>query len=81
MHENDKITGPLNPVAARNDVARLHANGANPDAEVEAAARAKLATAKIDKAIREATAACPVPLHPAQVEYLVGLIENAGKSK
>jgi hypothetical protein len=37
-----------------------------------------MVTARIDKAIREAFAAYPVSLHPAQVEYLTGLITNGG---
>lgn len=78
MH--DPIVGPLDPITARNQVSGLYSRG-NPDPEVEAAARAKLATAKIDKAIREAMSVCPGPLHPAQVEYLVGLIQSAGEEK
>lgn len=69
---------PLNPVVARNQLAALHRGSTPPDPRADAAARAKLATAKIDKAIREAMDACTVPLHPAQVEYLVGRIQRAG---
>lgn len=75
MHE--KIEGPLNPIKVRNELAGMRSRG-NADPEAEKAVRAKLATAKIDKAIREAMAACPVPLHRAQVQYLVGRIEQAG---
>lgn len=70
---------PTDPITARNQLSGLFAKKAQPSPEVEAAARAKLATAKIDKAIHEAMEACPVPLHPAQVAYLVGRIEAAGK--
>jgi len=73
----EPIVGPLNPVTARNALAGLCSRG-EADPEVENAARTQLATAKIDKAIREALAACPVPLHHAQVEYLTGLISNGG---
>lgn len=76
MH--DPNVGPLNTIAARNALSGLFAKGANPDPDVEASARTKLATAKIDKAIREAMDACPHPLHPAQVEYLIGLVRDAG---
>lgn len=69
----------LDPVTARNQLAGLHSRGAVPDPDVEAFARAQLATAKIDKAIRDAMDACPIPLHHAQVEYLVGRIEQAGR--
>lgn len=79
MHHHEPNVGPLNTIAARNQVSGLFAKGAAPDPEIEAAARAKLATAKIDKAIREAMAVCPGPLHPAQVAHLTGLIEDAGK--
>lgn len=77
MH--DPIVGPLDPVNPRNELAGLHSRGAVPEPEIEAYVRTKLATAKIDKAIREAMAVCPAPLHPAQVEYLSGLIRQAGE--
>jgi len=77
--QNDPVA--VDPITARNQLAALHRGPAAPDPAVDAAARAKLATSKIDKAIRDATAACPVPLHPAQVEYLVGLIQDAGKPR
>lgn len=79
MSEHEPIAGPLNPVAARNVVSRLYSTGIEPDPVIVRAARAQLATSKIDKAIRESMAACPGPLHHAQVEYLVGLITDAGK--
>jgi hypothetical protein len=76
MH--DRIDGPLNPVSVRNELAGMRSRGTStPEGEV--AVRTKLATAKIDKAIREAMAVCPAALHPAQVEYLCGLIVAAGK--
>jgi hypothetical protein len=78
MH--DEINGPLDPIAARNAVAGHRSRG-TADPEVEKHLRTVLATAKIDKAIRESVAACPAPLHPAQVEYLVGLITGAGAEK
>jgi hypothetical protein len=75
---NDRIDGPLNPVSVRNELAGMRSRGtSSPEAEV--AVRTKLATAKIDKAIRESMAACPAPLHAAQVEYLCGLITTAGE--
>lgn len=58
-------------------LAGLFAHNPHPDFEVEASARTKLATAKITKAIREALAASPT-LHPAQVEYLTGLLSEPG---
>lgn len=76
---NDPNVGPLNTISARNQLSGLFAKGAHPDPKVEAAARSKLATAKIDKAIREALEACPGPLHPAQVEYLTSLLQKAGE--
>jgi hypothetical protein len=79
MHE--PIVGPLDPVNPRNELAGLHSRGAVPKPDVENAVRAKLATAKIDKAIRQAMEVCPVPLHRAQVEYLCGLIESGGEEK
>jgi hypothetical protein len=79
MH--DPNVGPLNTIAARNALSGLYAKGSTPDPDVLAAARTKLATAKIDKAIREAMDACSAPLHPAQVAYLVGLIQSAGEAK
>ncbi len=80
MQNPDPIA--VDPRVARNQLAALfRPGGAAPDRRVEDAARAKLATSKIDKAIRDAVAACPAPLHPAQVEYLVGLIQDAGKPR
>ena len=72
--------GPLDTISARNRLSGLYAKGSTPDPQVEEAARTQLATAKIDKAIREAVLACPYPLHHAQVEYLCGLIEAAGRA-
>ena len=77
---NDPITGPLNPLNVRNELAGMRSRG-TADPVAEAAVRAKLATAKTDKAIREAMDASPIPLHPAQVEYLVGLIRRAGEGR
>lgn len=76
---SDPSYEPVDPIMARNQHAALYRGSTPPDPEVEAASRAKLATAKIDKAIREAMDACPGPLHPAQVEYLVGRIHAAGR--
>jgi myo-inositol catabolism protein IolC len=78
MSNHEPVIGPLDTVAARNVVSRLYSTGIAPDPAVVRAARAKLATAKIDKAIRESMAACPGPLHPAQVEYLISQILAAG---
>lgn len=64
-------------VRARNEYSGLFTYGRKPTPEVEAAARQKLATAKIDRAIHEALAASPA-LHPAQVEYLTGLLHSTG---
>ena len=51
--QHQKIDGPLNPVTVRNELAGMRSRGtAKPEAEL--AIRTKLATAKIDKAIREA---------------------------
>jgi len=73
---------PIDPVTARNQLAALHRKpGSHPDPEVDAAARAKLATSKIDKAIRLAMDDCPGPLHPAQVEYLIGRVQQAGAQR
>lgn len=72
---------PVDPVTARNQLAGLHSRGAIPDPEVDAAARTKLATAKIDKAIRLAMDECPGPLHPAQVEYLIGRVQQTGAQR
>jgi len=58
-------------------VAQLYANGNTPEPEVEHAARQKLATARIEKCIRETMAISPT-LHPAQVEYLAGLLDTPG---
>ncbi|KQQ43086.1 hypothetical protein [Nocardioides sp. Leaf307] len=69
---------PTDPTSARNELGALYSRTERPDAAADALARTKLATAKIDKAIRDAVAACPAPLHPAQVEYLVGRITSAG---
>jgi hypothetical protein len=79
MHEDP--FEPVDPITARNQYAALYRGSTPPDPEVELAARRKMVTARIDKAIREAFAAYPVPLHHAQVEYLVGLIEQAGERK
>ena len=69
----------LDPITARNRLNGLYAKKVAPDRDVVLAHRATLACANIDKAIRESMDACPGPLHPAQVEYLVGRIVDAGK--
>ncbi|GAB3875393.1 hypothetical protein [Terrabacter terrigena] len=66
----------IDPITARNQLAALHSRGATPDPEAKAAAQRTLATAKIDKAIREALAVAP-GLDDAHVGHLVGLILNA----
>lgn len=76
MHDPD--VGPLDTISARNRLSGLFAKGAHPDPQVEACARTQLATAKIDKAIREAMDTCPAPLHHAQVDYLVRRIQQHG---
>ncbi|MFC5677796.1 hypothetical protein [Aeromicrobium endophyticum] len=58
-------------------VAQLYANGKTPDPEVEMVVRQKLATARIEKCVRETLAISPT-LHPAQVEYLAGLLDTPG---
>jgi hypothetical protein len=73
MSENN----PKSVINARNDLARLYANGQTPDPEFLASARQQLATAKIEKAIREALSNSPA-LHPAQVEYLAGRLQAPG---
>jgi hypothetical protein len=80
MHDPTVITfvEPVPPYIARNQLGRT-TQLKDADPRVVAALRTKLATAKIDKAIREALGACDVPLFPAQVEYLCGLIQNAGR--
>jgi hypothetical protein len=78
MHDSYE---PIDPITARNQYAGLRRRSEGFSPEDEQAALAKLATANIDKAIRDAFRAYPVPLHPAQVEYLVGLIQQAGERK
>lgn len=79
MH--DETYKPVDPITARNQYAGLRRRSAGFSPDDERAALAKLATANIDKAIRDTVRTCPVPLHPAQVAYLVGLIEQAGERK
>ena len=67
----------IDVVHARNDLARLSSHGRTPDPDVKAAAQQQLATAKIDRAIRDALAKSPA-LHPAQVEYLSALLHTPG---
>ncbi|MDE0775929.1 MAG: hypothetical protein OSB43_06635 [Nocardioides sp.] len=66
-----------NVLSARAKLAGLYAYGRTPDPEVEAAYRRSLATAKLDRAIREATEVCP-GLDPAQVGHLAGLLVSWG---
>ncbi len=74
---NDETYEPVDPTTARNQYGALfRKTGAN-DADKQAARR-KLVTARIDKAIRLAFLDYPVSLHPAQVEYLVGLLNSGG---
>jgi hypothetical protein len=74
---------PLNVVQARNQLAALYGrrkNNGYVDPDAEAAARAKLATAKIDVAIRDADAGAKgARLNEVQVSHLCALILlNAG---
>ncbi|WP_205474461.1 hypothetical protein [Nocardioides sp. SYSU D00038] len=78
---SDSQFEPVDPITARNQYAALYRGSTPPEPEAEQAARRKMVTARIDKAIRQAFDAYPVPLHPAQVEYLVGLIKRAGEHK
>ncbi|MCW2767958.1 MAG: hypothetical protein JWO11_3917 [Nocardioides sp.] len=70
-HDNKEVR------RASANYAGLFAHGKTPDPEVAEAARRNLATAKISKAIRDALAVTPT-LHRAQVEYLTGLLSDAG---
>jgi len=63
------------PIRARNKLAALHSYGATPDPDAEAAARANLATSKIDKSIRDSLAVSP-HISDAEIGHLVGLILN-----
>jgi hypothetical protein len=64
-----------NPVRrAAAELAGLYANGQTPDDESVADAYRKLHTSKVDRAIRDAGAYRP--FHPAQVEYLKGLLAD-----
>lgn len=79
MH--DETYEPVEPNLARNQYAALFRKTGATDADKQAAL-AKLATAKIDKAIREAVATLDgARLHHAQVEYLTSLIANRGERK
>ncbi|MCW2738876.1 hypothetical protein [Nocardioides sp.] len=78
---SDSTFEPVDPITARNQYAALYRGSTPPEPQVEQAARRKMVTARIDKAIRDAFDAYPVPLHPAQVEYLTGLIANGGRQK
>jgi hypothetical protein len=75
MHDSYE---PIDPITARNQYAGLRRRSEGFSPEDEQAALTKLATANIDKAIRDTFRAYPVDLHPAQVEYLVRLITNGG---
>lgn len=76
MHDDNTYV-PVEPNLARNQYAALFRKTGATEADKQAAL-AKLTTAKIDKAIRDTLRAYPVPLHPAQIEYLTGLIASAG---
>ncbi|MBA2715609.1 MAG: hypothetical protein H0U51_00850 [Propionibacteriales bacterium] len=58
-------------------LAGLYTYGRTPDPETEAAARRELATAKIERAIREAIAAAP-PLTNEQRERIASLLASGG---
>lgn len=64
---------PLTSITkSRSDLARLHRGEPNPDPELKRLYKANLATANLDKKIREQVRG--VELGPAHVAHLVGLI-------
>ncbi|MBT0995448.1 hypothetical protein KIN34_14265 [Cellulomonas sp. DKR-3] len=62
------------PRQATGAVAGLYSHGAVPDPSTLDAARATLATATLDKAIRDSIARTGTALNDAQVGHLVGLL-------
>lgn len=76
----DEIYEPVEPNLARNQYAALFRKTGATECDKQAAL-ATLATAKIDKAIRDTFHAYPVQLDPAQVGYLVGLLLMKGSTR
>lgn len=74
---SDKIQLPT-PGAAATRVGRMFRHGNVPDVDEVSEARMTLAAARIDKEIRAAMAGSPIPLSPAYVGHLVGLLMMRG---
>lgn len=75
----DETYEPVDPVTARNQYAALYRHAVGElDPEVIEFAQRKVATARIDHAIRKAFRDYPVDLHPAQIAYLTGVLQTGG---